>query len=388
VFTGSRAEYGLQFPVLQAIASDQRLEYFLLVSGAHLQAEFGGTLAEIEADGFQIYREVDINLDGDSVLATTQAIGAGILSLSPILDELKPDFLIVYGDRYESYSAVTVGSQMSIPVAHIEGGDYTEGGALDDSLRHAMTKLAHIHFTTNEQAAERVLRLGEEPWRIHNVGLPALDLVAAGSFASPEEVQTTLQIDPSRPVILFCQHSVASELDQTENQVKASLEALKTLAHQGNQIIITYPNNDAGGRRIIQQITNLESEKLSNISVHRSLGRHLFHGTLNVIGRIGRGACVGNSSAGIKEAPAFGCPTVNIGSRQNGRLRSTNVIDVPYDTESIVQATQSCIEDEQVRSACQHCVNPYGQGNAGAKIAEILATVTTDANLLQKKMTY
>src|ERR1700690_2745044 len=170
IFTGNRAEYGLQYPILRAIASDSRLEYFLLAGGAHLQQDFGRTMAEIESDGFHVFREVEIRMEQDTLFSTAQAIGTGIISLSKILDELRPDFLVVYADRYEGFSAMITGTQMNIPTAHIEGGDYTEGGALDDSVRHAMTKLAHLHFATNEQAVERIRRLGEEPWRIFNVG--------------------------------------------------------------------------------------------------------------------------------------------------------------------------------------------------------------------------
>src|SRR5262245_44921888 len=168
VFTGNRAEYGLQYPILKAIAAHPDLEYYLLVSGAHLQEDFGYTKKEIEKDGFEVYDEVKISMDDDTLLATAQAIGSGILSLSSILARLRPDFLVVYADRFEGFSAVVTGTQMNIPTAHIEGGDITEGGALDDSVRHAMTKLSHLHFTTNEEAAERVRRLGEEPWRVFN----------------------------------------------------------------------------------------------------------------------------------------------------------------------------------------------------------------------------
>src|SRR5579863_10227231 len=159
VFTGNRAEYGLQYPILRAIAADPRLEYFLIAGGAHLHQDFGNTVAEIEADGFRVYRQVDIQMDQDRLFATAQAIGAGVLSMSRILDELRPDLLVVYADRFESFSAVIAGTQMNVPTAHIEGGDYTEGGALDDSVRHAMTKLSHLHFTTNRHASERLLKL-------------------------------------------------------------------------------------------------------------------------------------------------------------------------------------------------------------------------------------
>jgi UDP-hydrolysing UDP-N-acetyl-D-glucosamine 2-epimerase len=386
IFTGNRAEYGLQYPILRAIAADPRLEYYLLAGGAHLQEDFGRTMAEIEKDGFHIYREVEIRMQQDTLFGTAQAIGTGVISLSKILDELRPDFLVVYADRYEGFSAMITGTQMNIPTAHIEGGDYTEGGALDDSVRHAMTKLAHLHFATNEQAVERIRRLGEEPWRIFNVGQPSLDLISAGLFASTEEIAIDLKLDLSRTVILFCQHSVTTEFEQAAKQIKPSLAALRKLARDGNQIVITYPNNDAGGRQIIKEIGKLKGE--SNIQIWQSLGRYKFHGLLNVIGRVGRGAFVGNSSAIIKETPAFGCPAVNIGSRQQGRLRANNVLDTAYNEEEILAAIHRSIDDEDFRLQCQTCKNPYGAGNAGPKIAEVLATVTLDSSLLQKKMTY
>ncbi|TMQ50371.1 MAG: UDP-N-acetylglucosamine 2-epimerase (hydrolyzing) [Candidatus Eisenbacteria bacterium] len=388
VFTGNRAEYGLQHPILRAIAADARLEYYLLAGGAHLQQDFGATAAEIEADGFSVYQRVDIRMGGDNLFGTAQAIGSGVLSVSGILNELRPDFVVVYADRFESFAALIASTQMSMPTAHIEGGDYTEGGALDDSVRHAMTKLAHLHFTTNEQAAERVRNMGEEPWRVFNVGFPALDLVAAGLYANREEVLEQFGLDASRPVVLFCQHSVATEFDKAAEQVVPALEALEVIARKGYQVILTYPNNDAGGRRIIAVLEEFASAGVPNVQCVKSLGRHHFHGVLNLIGRVGRGCFVGNSSAGIKETPAFGCPAVNIGTRQQGRLRAANVIDVPYSQSSIVDAVRRCVEDEMFRHTCQTCVNPYGAGNAGPRIAEVLATVPIDRRLIQKRMTY
>jgi UDP-hydrolysing UDP-N-acetyl-D-glucosamine 2-epimerase len=386
VFTGNRAEYGLQYPILKAIDADPRLDYFLLAGGAHLDRAFGKTMAEIEADGFSVYREVEIHMQRDSLFATAQAIGTGILSLSKILDGLRPDFLVVYADRYEAFAAMITGTQMSIPTAHIEGGDYTEGGALDDSVRHAMTKLAHLHFPTNEQAADRIRRLGEEPWRVFNVGQPSLDVIASGLFASPDELKADLGLDVSGPIVLFCQHSVTTEVEAAREQIRPSLDALRGLAEGGYQIVITYPNNDAGGRRIIEEINSLRG--LEGVQIHESLGRYRFHGLLNVIGRHGRGAFVGNSSAGIKETPVFGCPVVNIGSRQQGRLRGTNVLDVPYEAKAIRKAIIRCTEDETLREHCRTAENPYGAGDAGPRIAEVLATIPIDSRLLQKKMTY
>jgi len=388
IFTGNRAEYGLQFPILRAIAADPRLEYFLIAGGSHTNQDFGRTLAEIEADGFRVYRQLDMDLDKDTLFTTAQGIGSGILSLSRILEELRPDFLVVYGDRFESFSAAITGTQMNVPTVHVEGGDYTEGGALDDSVRHAMTKLSHLHFTTNEHAAERVRRLGEEPWRVFNVGFPTLDLVAAGMFATPEELACELHLDLTHPVILFCQHSVTTESEQAGEQVVPALEALARLSEKGYQSIVTYPNSDAGGRRIIEEILKLEARRLPGIQVVKSLGRRRFHGVLNIIGRVSGGAFVGNSSAGIKETPVFGCPCVNVGARQQGRLRADNVLDVNYDADAIMSAIERCAMDTAFREQCATCVNPYGAGNAGPRIAEVLATVPTGLPLVQKKMTY
>ncbi len=386
VFTGNRAEYGLQYPILRAIAADARLEYALLVGGAHLEQDFGGTLAEIAGDGLRVHARIPI--EPAALSSTALAIGAGMVGVSRVLTDLHPDFLLVYGDRFESFAALLAGTQMNIPTAHVEGGDYTEGGALDDSVRHAMTKLAHLHFTTNAQAAERVCRLGEEPWRVFNVGFPALDLVREGLYESPEKVAAVIGLDISRPVILFCQHSVTTESDQAAEQVQPSIDALARMAASGWQLVVTYPNNDAGGRRIVEQIEELGAKGLPGTHIIPSLGRSRFHGMLHLIGRVGRGALVGNSSAGIKETPAFGCPTVNIGSRQQGRLRAGNVLDAPYDAEAIFSSVRRCVEDESFRRQCRTSVNPYGPGNAGPRIAEALATIPLDARLLRKRMTF
>jgi len=386
VFTGNRAEYGLQYPILRAIAADPRLEYKLIVGGAHLQEDFGKTVAEIAADGFHVDAEVEMAMRQDTLAATAEAIGTGIVSLAGVLARMAPDFVLVYGDRSESLAAMIAGTQMSIPTGHIEGGDYTEGGALDDSVRHAMTKLAHLHFATNEQAAERIRRLGEEDWRIFVVGQPSLDLIDAGEFASPEELVTDLRLDPGRPIVLFCQHSVATEAGLAIEQLAPSLAALRLLATDGFQVVATYPNNDAGGRRIIERLDGLRG--VDGVQVYPSLGRWRFHGMLNFIGRIGRGAFVGNSSAGIKETPAFGCPVVNVGPRQQGRLRADNVLDVPYDAVAIEAAVRRATSDEAFRERCRTCQNPYGAGDAGARVAEVLATMPLNMRLLQKRMTY
>ncbi|MBN1870839.1 MAG: UDP-N-acetylglucosamine 2-epimerase (hydrolyzing) [Candidatus Omnitrophica bacterium] len=388
IFTGNRAEYGLQYPIIKAVDVHPKLEYYLLVSGAHLQEDFGYTVREIEANGFKVYREVKLTMGRDDLFGTVQAIGSGILSLSVILDELKPDILVVYADRFEGFAAVITGTQMGIPTAHIEGGDVTEGGALDDSVRHAMTKLSHLHFTTNSDATGRIKKLGEEPWRVHTVGFPAIDLISEKNYAKPEELVVKYGIDLARPVVLYTQHSIATEFSDAGAQIEPALQALTRLAKEGVQVIMTFPNNDAGSGLIIDKLKQAGAEAKQNIQLHASLGRYNYHGFLAHCGNGGKGVCVGNSSSGIKETPAFGCPTVNIGDRQSGRLRAENVLDVGHDAQAIYRAIRKCIDNKQFRQRCATCKNPYGTGDAGKKIADVLATVPLDLKLLQKKITY
>ena len=388
VFTGNRAEYGLQYPMLTAIRSHPELEYQLLVSGAHLDDNFGHTLDEIRADGFRIDAEVKIEMSNDSRIATAQAIGSGVLAVSAVLEKLRPDIMVVYADRFEGFAAVIAATQMNIPTAHVEGGDLTEGGALDDSVRHAMTKLAHLHFTTNQQATNRILGMGEEAWRVRTVGFPAIDLISEGRFATPDEVAKRLKLDLTKPIILFTQHSVTTEPEKAAAQAQPSVDAMRALAAQGVQVVMTYPNNDAGARAIITSLTSLQNEAGEGIQVHRSLGRHLYHGVLALARDAAiRVACVGNSSSGIKETPAFGCPCVNIGSRQDGRLRGDNVIDVSYDGAGIVAAVNRCLYEEAFRATSRRTGNPYYLGGAGKKIAAVLASVPLDQALLRKSMT-
>jgi len=388
VFTGNRAEYGLQYPILKAIKDHPQLDYKLIISGAHLDVNFGSTIKEINDDGFEIYAEAKIEMDADSIESNVQAIGSGVLSIGRILSRLRPDFMIVYADRFEGLSAVIASSQMNIPTAHIEGGDITEGGALDDSVRHAMTKLSHIHFTTNEQATNRILAMGEENWRVHTVGFPAIDLIKENNYATEQELEEKLGLNLMRPIVIFTQHSVTTEFNESSSQVSHSISALKKLAAEGVQIIVTYPNNDSGAKQIIKKIIHLQNQNIENIQVHKSLGRYTYHGLLALAKKDEhRIVCAGNSSSGIKETPIFGCPTVNIGSRQSGRLRGKNVLDSDYDSNSIYQAISRCLFDDIYRETCRKTDNPYYIGDAGTKIAKILYDIDINKKLLRKKMT-
>ena len=309
-----------------------------------------------------------------------------MLDCADAFARLEPDVVVVYGDRFEAFAALIAATQANIPVAHIEGGDKTEGGALDDSVRHAMTKLAHVHLATNPDAAWRIAAMGEDDWRVHDVGLPVIDRIKAGDFPSPTEVARVLGIDPDRPVILFTQHSITTEPDQAAQQVRPSLDAMaRAMDAHGAQVVATYPNNDDGGQAILQEVQAWIAGRPDAI-LRQSLGRALYHGVLNVAGR--SGVCVGNSSSGLKETPAFGCPAINIGTRQAGRLAAENVLNVGYDADAIFAALDRCLTDMDFRAVARSCPNPYGDGKTGPRIAQILGDLDLSSpSLLQKKLT-
>lgn len=383
VFTGNRAEYGLLSPILTSIRAHPALQLQLIVGGAHVDPAWGRTRDEIVADGMDIAAELPLLPEAD----TARSIAHGILAVADTLGTLDPDGLLVYGDRFEAFAAMIAASQNNLPVAHVEGGDKTEGGALDDSVRHAMTKLAHVHLTTNADAAWRVAAMGEEPWRIHNVGLPVLDRINAGDFAQPDAVAEALGLDLSRPVVLFTQHAITTEAEQAVAQLVPSLDALDRAIADGAQVVVTAPNNDAGGAQMMAHLKHWAEHRV-DVVLRQSLGRALYHGTLHLAGRLTRGACVGNSSSGLKETPAFACPTVNIGTRQAGRLAAANVTHVGYDADEIFAAIHKAMTDEDVRGIAATCDNPYGDGRTGQRVADILSALDlSDPALLQKKLT-
>ena len=378
VFTGNRAEYGLLFPILRAMRERGDLRVQLVVSGGHLAEEFGRTISEIEEDGVEVAATVDLGITGTDVRSQTQALARAVAAFADAVHALAPDLSLVYADRMEGFAAAIASFEMNVPLAHVEGGDLTEGGTHDDSVRHAITKLAHLHFTTSEEAAERVRRLGEEAWRVTVAGLPTLDSVARKDFPPPEEMYADLALDPSRPVLVFTQHPVNTERERAGEQATASLQALRDV---GEQTVITHPNSDPGSRDVIEAFEAFRD--VPHFRFHRSLGRRRYLGLLNIAA-----AVVGNSSSGLKETPSFGIPCVNIGSRQEGRLRADNVIDTPYGRQAVAAAVRLALYDEAVRARARHCHHPYGDGRCGEIVASALATVELGPRLLRKRMTY
>ncbi len=373
IFSGNRAEFSLIKPILEAFHKNKYFKYKLLVSGAHLDKNFGNTIKEIKNDNFKIFSEVKIDMKDYNPTSTPLAISSGIKSLAPLLQKIKPDFFLVYADRFEGFAAMITSTQMNIPTIHVEGGDITEGGAFDDSVRHAMTKLAHIHFTTNNEATKRIIQMGEEKWRVKTVGFPAIDLIKKKKFLSEKQISVKLKITFDKPTILFTLHSVAALYKQTYFQINVCLKALKKIASTGVQVIITYPNNDIGGKLIIKEIIKCKKQK--NIFVFKSLGSKIYHGILSLNTKGKNIVCAGNSSSGIKETPVFGCPTLNIGPRQQNRMRGENVIDSDYNSNEIYSKLSKCLYNKSFKNRCKASKNPYGGGNSGNKIVAYLSNL-------------
>lgn len=379
VFTGNRAEYGLLNPVIKALSEESIFETELIVSGAHLSGDFGSTAQEIDTSSIAAVREIPLDISAsDTRSAMLFSIAALIREGPTVFQDLAPDILLLAGDRYETFAMAIAAFYSNIPIAHIFGGDLSQGGHLDDSARHSITKLSHLHFTTNEESFQRILNLGEEAWRVFMVGSPVIDSVLSGEYVMPDDIALELDLDLSSPLVIFTQHPVTTEVDSAYDQVKESLEALKDL---GYQTVITYPCNDAGCELIIKAIH--EYDAVPHFRIRKSLGWRLYLGCLRVASCV-----VGNSSSGLMEAPIFNVPCVNVGSRQNGRLRAGNVIDAAYDRDEIREVVKGTITDAEFIQRVKKCFNPYGRGGASKRIAQVLADINLDKFLLQKKMTY
>ena len=376
VVTGTRAEYGLLKPVMEAIKKTKNLKLILIVAGMHLSKEFGYTKKEIIKDGFKIDSEVRMNPQKDTPFSMSISVGKGIVKFSESFKSVKPDIVLVLGDRIEVLAATIASSYMNIPVAHIHGGDVSKG--LYDSTRHAITKFSHVHFPATKKSAERILKMGEDKWRVFVVGAPCLDTILKIKLLKRKEAENKFNLDLSKTIILMLQHSVTTEPEKAGKQAIETLEAIKKF---GEQAIIIYPNSDAGGRKMIKQIKKYE--KLPFLKVYKNVSYEDYLTLLKYASIL-----VGNSSSGIIESPAFKISVVNIGTRQDGRERSTNVIDVGHERNEIIAAIKKAIHDKKFIERVKKCKNPYGRGNASKKIVKILNGIKIDKKLLQKKITY
>lgn len=376
VITGTRAEYGIIRPVLEEIAAHPQLELVLIVMAQHLSPDFGYTIREIEQDGFKIAARVETLLSSDSLGGMARALGLAIIELTQAIEMIHPDIIMVTGDRGEMLAGAIVGAHMNIPVAHLHGGEVS--GTVDELIRHAITKFAHIHFAATEQSAQRIKQLGEDERRIFIVGAVGLDEIRKGRFLPKDDVLRELNFDGSKPILLVSQHPVTTEIDEAGRQMRETMEAIKEL---GLQTVLIYPNSDAGGRKMRQVIE--EYLDLGFIRAFKNISREVYLGVMNVAD-----VMIGNSSSGIIEAPSFKLPFINIGTRQQGRQRAGNVIDVPYEKAKIKEAVEYVLNNKDLKFSMAKVKNPYDVGMSGPQIARILATIAINRDLLQKRLRY
>ena len=374
VVTAARSDYGIYLPVLRKIQADPELRLRLIVSGMHLAPEFGLTVKAIEEDGFEIAERVEMLVASDSPEAVAKSMGLGAIGFAQTYARLRPDILLVLGDRFEMHAAALAALPFKIPVAHIHGGELTEG-AIDDALRHSMTKLSHLHFVTTEEYARRVVQMGEERWRVTISGAPSLDNLQAMTLLSLAELEEKFALRFDQPPLLVTFHPVTLEYEQTEQQAE---ELLAALSASNMPVLFTLPNADTGGRVIIRMVrdfveTNASAQLVDN------LGTQAYFSFMAAAS-----AMVGNSSSGIIEAASFKLPVVNIGNRQKGRARGRNVIDVGDKREEILDGIRKAL-DADFRASLSHLANPYGDGTAAGKIVKQLKEVTIDQRLLVKR---
>lgn len=367
VFTGTRAEYGLLYWLMKDIQSSETLALQVIVTAMHLSPEFGETWKQIEQDGFNIDAKVEMLLSSDTTVGVVKSIGLGTIGFADALDRLRPHILIVLGDRFEALAVVQAALIMRIPVAHLHGGEITEG-AYDDAIRHAITKMASLHFVAAEPYRQRVIQMGEAPPTVFNVGAIGLDHLQRSPRMELGELAASLGFELREPYLLVTYHPVTILEEDPEESFRELLAALDRLPDC--QILLTYPNADNGGRAIIPLLEAYARSQTHRVLAIPSLGFKRYLSALSEAS-----AVVGNSSSGIIEAPAFGIPTVNIGSRQLGRLAADSVLHCPATADAIEQALNKALSQD-FAARCRNVLNPYGQGRAATAIIKVLESHT------------
>jgi len=369
VVTGSRAEYGLLYWLLKDIAADPELELQVIVTGMHLSPEFGLTYRQIETDGFAIDAKVEMLLSADTPVAVTKSLGLGVIGFADSLDRLSPDIVVVLGDRFEILAAAQAAMLARIPLAHIHGGETSEG-AYDEGMRHAISKMAHWHFVAAEPYRQRVVQLGEDPQRVFNVGAPGLDHLKRTPLLSRDELEQSLGMRLGQPLLLVTYHPVTLGERTPEASMEELLAALRDI--DDACVVFTYPNADTGGRALRQAIDRFVGDHPLRMRGYASLGQLRYLSLMRQADAI-----VGNSSSGLTEAPALKKATVNIGDRQKGRLKASSVIDVPEIREEICAAIRRALSPE-FREQLPQTRSLYGFGDASAAmVRQLKATLPT-----------
>ncbi|MEO2256607.1 UDP-N-acetylglucosamine 2-epimerase [Paenibacillus amylolyticus] len=374
VVTGTRADYGIYYPVLKAINAEETLDLHLLVTGMHLSPQFGNTVEQIRQDGFQISAQVDCLLQGSSHANMSRSIGLAIIGMTQALETIQPDVVVVLGDRGEMLAAAIVASHTNIPLVHLHGGEVT--GTIDESVRHAISKLAHIHLVATEKSEERLIRLGEDPWRVHVVGAPRIETIMNTVLPDYEQTANKYNIHLKNKYVLFAYHPVTTQ--STNLQMLDRM--LQVLLNQGYEIICIMPNSDAGSDALVdiynQFVVNPDVHLITNFEPLDYLVM-LKHAKI----------LVGNSSSGIIEAASFNKPVINIGVRQGRRERSFNVIDIPEDDIELQKALEKA-NSQEFQKVISETKNVYAKENTSSVIVNILKNISWTEQLIQKTITY
>lgn len=363
VFTGTRAEYGLLYWLMNDIQQDRSLELQLIVTGSHLSQEFGLTYKEIEKDGFHINEKVEIILPGDNAISTVKSLGLAIQRFADSLMRLKPDIIIILGDRYEALGMAQAAMILKIPIIHLHGGEISEG-AYDDNFRHAITKFSYLHGTSTEEYRSRVIQLGEDPSRVFNVGAIGLEHLTRSNLFSFDELKKSINFNIKKPYFVLTYHPVTLGNEDSNITIKNILEALKYF--KSHQIIATYPNVDNGGREIIKILKKHATKNKKNFFLIPSLGQKKYLSAVKF-----SDAVIGNSSSGIIEVPSFNIPTINIGIRQKGRIAAKSVLHCDVHIDEIIKSIDIAIS-KKFKKEIQKVKNPYGKGNTSSKVINMI----------------
>jgi UDP-hydrolysing UDP-N-acetyl-D-glucosamine 2-epimerase len=373
VVTSSRADYGHLYWPLKDLSQQPDVSLKLVALGPHLSPEFGSTVNEIVKDGFEIDAEIECLLSSDTDVGMAKTIGIATLGLADYFGKTRPDLVLLIADRYEMLAPASVALTLRIPIAHIEGGEISEG-AIDDAVRNALTKMSHIHFTSTHRARQRVIEMGEEEWRVHRAGAPSLDHLRRVRLFDREYLNQHLGIDLSQSTVLVSYHPVTLAKD-TVQEADAIFESLSVIP---DQLLFCYPNSDAGSRSLVQRTKQfLASRRIGRIFTN--LDATTYWSLLGYVTML-----LGNSSSGIMETASFAIPTVNVGFRQQGRERSRNVLDAAPNATSILNAVNKA-RTADFRESLRGMENPYGDGNASERIVRVLSNVPLKEDLLIKR---
>ena len=362
VFTGTRAEYGLLYWLLKDIKADPDFELQILASAMHLSPEFGLTYKQIEEDGFEITEKVEMLLSSNTSVGTAKSIGLGVIGFADALDRMQPDLIIILGDRFEALAVAQAAMILRIPIAHIHGGEITEG-AYDDAIRHAITKLSFLHFTSTKEHKNRVIQLGEDPSRVFDVGAVGLDHLQRSKLMSLKELSSSLSFKLDKPYLLVTYHPVTLASEPARESFNNLLKALDE--YKEFQVILTYPNADDGGREIIPLLEEYANNNSKRVLAIPSLGQLRYLSAVKYAS-----AVVGNSSSGIIEVPSFKVATVNIGERQRGRMAASSVFNSNATADGIGAALKEALDAD-----LSQVINPYGKGNASQSILDEIKSV-------------